>query len=75
MSERIQALGSTPALASIPALPRCPLCGQHLSVDACWATPHWLCPNGHGYSNPRTLLLELEERGWLMSAPLAAVSA
>jgi hypothetical protein len=44
---------------------RCPLCGNPLSRDTLWTSPHWLCPAGHSYSSPRVLLAELQERGWL----------
>jgi hypothetical protein len=36
-----------------------------LAVDYCWVSPHWICDNGHSYSNVRVLIAELEERGWL----------
>lgn len=44
---------------------RCPLCGSLLARDDLWTSPHWLCPEGHSYSNIRVLLAELAERGWL----------
>ena len=39
----------------------CPLCGAELKLDPLWPTHHWLCANGHSYSNARALLAELAE--------------
>lgn len=50
---------------SLPVALRCPLCGNSLTVDPCWVSPHWLCPRGHGYSNLSVLIAELRARGWL----------
>ena len=47
------------------ALLQCPRCARPLARDSLWASPHWLCPAHHGYSNVRVLLTELRERGWL----------
>jgi hypothetical protein len=44
---------------------RCPLCGNPLSRDPWWVSPHWLCTEGHSYSNVGVLTAELRERGWL----------
>jgi hypothetical protein len=44
---------------------RCPLCGSRLSEDTWWKSVHFICPLGHSYSNVRTLIAELGERGWL----------
>lgn len=56
----------SPSNESPPPGPlRCPLCGNALSLDPWWSSPHWLCPAGHSYSNMRVLFDELRERGWL----------
>jgi hypothetical protein len=44
---------------------RCPLCGNPLQQDPWWLSPHWICAEGHSYSNIRVLTAELRERGWL----------
>ena len=54
-----------PTALSLPRELRCPLCGDRLSPDPGWISPHWLCPQGHSYSNLQVLLAELRERGWL----------
>jgi hypothetical protein len=54
-------------MSALPATVRCPLCGARLTVDPCWASPHWICETGHSYSNPRVLLAELRERGLVAS--------
>lgn len=56
---------SHPSTRSLPATVRCPLCGTTLAIDYCWVSPHWICTNGHSYSNVRVLITELAERGWL----------
>jgi hypothetical protein len=63
---------TTPALfnvslsaRSLPEPLLCPVCGNGLTVDPCWVSPHWLCSSGHTYSNLRVLVAELYERGWL----------
>jgi hypothetical protein len=53
-----------PAIAPSQAL-RCPICGGRLAQDLWWRSLHWLCPQGHSYSNVRALIAELRERGWL----------
>lgn len=50
---------------SLPRVLRCPLCGNRLTLDPLWTSPHWLCAEGHSYSNVQVLLAELAERGWL----------
>jgi hypothetical protein len=60
--QRTETLSAT---QSLPATLRCPLCGKALAVDYCWISPHWICANGHSYSNIRVLMAELDERGWL----------
>jgi hypothetical protein len=40
----------------------CPLCGLPLQRDQ-WCAPRWTCAAGHGYSNVRVLIAELEEKG------------
>jgi hypothetical protein len=40
----------------------CPLCGGALHIDPWWLSPHWICQNGHSYSNMRVLEAELRER-------------
>ena len=49
-------------LALPPTGLRCPLCGKELARDPLWASPHWLCPNGHSYSNLEVLQAALRER-------------
>ncbi len=44
---------------------RCPICGNRLTQGLWWRSLHWLCPQGHSYSNMRALIAELRERGWL----------
>lgn len=58
----------TPLLADMLAQAerlRCPLCGNPLQQDPWWLSPHWICEEGHSYSNIRVLTAELRERGWL----------
>jgi hypothetical protein len=64
-------LTDTPALAGRL---RCPLCGNSLTQDPWWLSPHWICAQGHSYSNIRVLTAELKERGWL-SEELALAAA
>jgi hypothetical protein len=55
---------------------RCPLCTGSLKQDPWWLSPHWICEQGHSYSNVRVLTDELRERGWLTrEAELALVHA
>lgn len=60
-----QRMEMRPVSRALPSTPRCPLCSMTLAVDYCWVSPHWICDNGHSYSNVRVLIAELEERGWL----------
>ena len=55
-------------VADTPGVARqlhCPLCGNLLQQDPWWISPHWICAQGHSYSNIRVLTAELRERGWL----------
>lgn len=56
---------SAPNALALPAALRCPICGNALTVDFCWVSPHWICAEGHTYSNISVLVAELDERGWL----------
>jgi hypothetical protein len=38
----------------------CPLCGGVLQLDSWWLSPHWLCTQGHSYSNVLVLDAELQ---------------
>lgn len=70
MIDRRRTAKSSPCATMAPVALRCPLCGDRLTVDLCWVSPHWLCPNGHSYSNTRALMAELDERGWLTDTTL-----
>jgi hypothetical protein len=62
--------------APVAAGLRCPLCSGALKQDPWWLSPHWICEQGHSYSNVRVLTDELRERGWLTrEAELALVEA
>jgi hypothetical protein len=52
---------------------RCPLCGNSLQQDPWWLSPHWICAEGHSYSNIRVLTAELRERGWLSESMSLAI--
>jgi hypothetical protein len=55
---------------------QCPLCSSALKQDPWWLSPHWICEQGHSYSNVRVLTDELRERGWLTrETELALVEA
>lgn len=47
---------------SLPEPLHCPLCAGRLSRDPLWLSCHWLCENGHSYSNVEVLIAELHER-------------
>lgn len=74
----MQAVRSTFPTDEAPAATRlrCPLCSGALKQDPWWLSPHWICEQGHSYSNVRVLTDELRERGWLTrEAELALVEA
>ncbi len=59
----MQLLLADPPIGGGPTVLPCPLCANPLHRDPWWASPHWYCRMGHGYSNPRVLIAELRERG------------
>lgn len=62
--------------APAPEQLRCPLCTSTLTQDPWWLSPHWICEQGHSYSNVRVLSDELRARGWLTrEAELTLVQA
>ena len=75
----MEVIRSTFPIDEAPAasgLLRCPLCSGALKQDPWWLSPHWICEQGHSYSNVRVLTDELRERGWLTrETELALVEA